>query len=51
MQVWAVPTVPVTPLAPAREVGAALVGCIARTDFATRTLAELKAGCSRASGP
>ena len=41
MQVWAVPTVPVTPLAPAREVGAALVGCIARTDFATRTLAEL----------
>jgi DNA-binding CsgD family transcriptional regulator len=45
MQVWSVPAAPpVTPrtaLAPPRDVGAALVGCIARDDFATRALAEV----------
>jgi DNA-binding CsgD family transcriptional regulator len=42
MQVWSVPAVP-THAAPAlqRDVGAALVGCIARDDFAGRALAEM----------
>ena len=39
MQVWSVPAN--TPAAPARDVGATLVDCIARDDFATRALAEL----------
>ena len=39
MQVWSVPAT--TPRAAARDVCAALVGCIARDDFATRALAEL----------
>lgn len=39
MQVWSVPAT--TPRAAAHDVGAALVGCIARDDFATRTLGEL----------
>ena len=38
MQVWSVPT---AERPPARDVQAALVGCIARDDFATRALAEL----------
>lgn len=45
MQVWSVPAVsPIpsrTPVVPARDVSAALVGCIARKDFATRALAEV----------
>ncbi|MEP7102456.1 MAG: LuxR C-terminal-related transcriptional regulator [Burkholderiales bacterium] len=42
MQVWSVPTVSAgTPVALARDVSAALVGCIARNDFATRALAEV----------
>ncbi|MES2101531.1 MAG: LuxR C-terminal-related transcriptional regulator [Pseudomonadota bacterium] len=42
MQVWSVPTVsPRTPVAAQRDVAAALVGCIARNDFATRALAEV----------
>ena len=42
MQVWSVPTAS-TPSAPTlqRDVGAALVSCIAREDFATRALSEL----------
>lgn len=39
MQVWSVPVA--APRAPAHDVSAALVGCIARDDFATRALAEL----------
>jgi len=39
MQVWSVPTA--APRSRAHDVGAALVGCVARPDFATRTLAEL----------
>jgi DNA-binding CsgD family transcriptional regulator len=39
MQVWSVPTA--APRSPAHDVGAALVGCVARADFATRALAEL----------
>ena len=39
MQVWSVPASP--PRIPAPDVAAALVGCIARTDFATRALGEL----------
>jgi DNA-binding CsgD family transcriptional regulator len=39
MQVWSVPAV--APRAPAHDVSAALVGCIARDDFATRALGEL----------
>lgn len=39
MQVWSVPAA--TPRASARDATAALVGCIARDDFATRALAEL----------
>ena len=39
MQVWSVPAT--APRPPAHDVSAALVGCIARDDFATRTLAEL----------
>jgi DNA-binding CsgD family transcriptional regulator len=42
MQVWSVPAVlPRTPLAPTRDAAAALVGCIARNDFATRALTEV----------
>jgi DNA-binding CsgD family transcriptional regulator len=40
MQVWSVPAVPAPRLA-ARDLSAALVGCIARDDFATRALGEL----------
>ena len=40
MQVWPVPTVAARPAA-TTDVVAALVGCIAREDFATRALAEL----------
>ena len=39
MQVWSVPAT--APRAPAHDVSAAIVGCIARDDFATRALAEL----------
>ncbi|MEP7294968.1 MAG: LuxR C-terminal-related transcriptional regulator [Burkholderiales bacterium] len=39
MQVWSVPAT--APRAPAHDVSAALVGCIARDDFATRALGEL----------
>jgi len=39
MQVWSVPTS--APRTSAHDVSAAIVGCIARTDFATRALAEL----------
>jgi DNA-binding CsgD family transcriptional regulator len=45
MQLWTVPaassTSPGAPVAPPHDVGAALVGCIARTDFAARALAEV----------
>jgi DNA-binding CsgD family transcriptional regulator len=45
MQVWSVPAAssmsPGTPVVRARDVSAALVGCIARADFATRALAEV----------
>ena len=42
MQVWTVPAVsPRTPVVPARDAGAALIGCIARDGFATRALAEV----------
>jgi DNA-binding CsgD family transcriptional regulator len=40
MQVWSVPTT-VAPRASTHEVAAALVGCIARDDFATRALGTL----------
>jgi DNA-binding CsgD family transcriptional regulator len=39
MQVWSVPAT--APRTPAHAVGAAVVGCIARDDFATRALSEL----------
>ncbi|MEP6874061.1 MAG: LuxR C-terminal-related transcriptional regulator [Burkholderiales bacterium] len=39
MQVWSVPATP--PRIPAHDVAAALVGCIASNDFATRALGEL----------
>ena len=39
VQVWSVPATP--PRIPAHDVAAALVGCIARHDFATRALGEL----------
>jgi DNA-binding CsgD family transcriptional regulator len=45
MQVWSVPSVPsvsaATAAAGERDVAAALIGCIARGDFATRALAEI----------
>lgn len=45
MQVWSLPAAsprtPRTQVAPQRDVGAALVGCIAREDFATRVIAEV----------
>ena len=48
MQVWSVPaasstspTSPRVPVAPSHDVGAALVGCIARNDFAARALTEM----------
>ena len=43
MQVWSVPATPplAPPPIPAHDVAAALVGCIARPDFATRALGEL----------
>lgn len=42
MQVWSVPANSTrTPPAPTPDVGSALVGCIARNDFATRALAEV----------
>ena len=44
MQIWSVPSTGRAELAPRREprdVAAALVGCIARDDFATRALGEL----------
>ena len=42
MQVWSVPALsPRTPPSPQRDLSAALIGCIARDDFAVRALAEV----------